>query len=100
MNQPHETQSIDDPPAHWPKDVRPISWKGLSALGVDSEGGLYWDGKSVEVRKTFSLSFWQRVGTVAVTSAAVIGAASAAISAYADIAAMDAIQTHSSPSPR
>jgi hypothetical protein len=56
---------------HWPADVRSISLEGLEFLGVDSTGRIYWDGKPVEITRTFSLTWWQKVGAVATVVSAV-----------------------------
>lgn len=34
-------------PGHWPKGVRCISIDGLSLVGVDSDGKIYFDGKPI-----------------------------------------------------
>ena len=82
----HAAQSLNDAPAHWPTGVRPISLDGLVLVGVGDDGRLYWDGLPVEVAKTFTLSWWQRLGAVAVSIAAIVAAIAACVSAYADIA--------------
>lgn len=70
----------------WPDDVWSVGIDRFDFLGVDNDGALYWDGKKVEVRHPLSLTMWQRIGAVALTLSAVVGAAAAAVSAYADIA--------------
>ncbi|WP_230629360.1 hypothetical protein [Sphingomonas sp. Leaf37] len=82
----HAAQSTAEPPEDWPAGVYPISMGGMSHLGVGNDGAIYWDGKPIEVRRT--LTTWQRVGAVTVTASAVIAAVSAAVSAYADLAAL------------
>ena len=49
---------------HWPDDVRVISQDGLNFIGVDSSGRMYWDGKPIEIARTFSLTWWQKAGAV------------------------------------
>lgn len=80
----HPAQSTAETPDGWPVGVRPISGDGLDYLGVGDDGTLYWDKKPVVVRRTLDLSIWQRIGAVVVALSAVVGAASAAVSAYAD----------------
>lgn len=82
----HGAQSLNEAPLHWPDGVRPISLEGLSLVGVADDGRLYWDGIPVEVARTFTLSWWQRVAAILVSLSAVIAAAAACVSAYADIA--------------
>jgi len=82
----HYAQAKQDAPARWPKGVRSISIEGLELLGVGDDGRLYWDGVPVEVARTFTLSWWQRLGAVLVSLSAVVAAISAALSAYADLA--------------
>lgn len=55
----HPAQSNEEGKPHWPKGVCPISMGGLSDLGVDQAGNIYWDGKSVKIRKSFSLTWFQ-----------------------------------------
>lgn len=81
----HGAQSRNDAPPHWPDGVRPISLEGLVLVGVGDDGRLYWDGIPVEVARTFTLSWWQRVAAFLVSLSAVIAAAAACVSAYADI---------------
>ena len=76
------TSRSDERPNDWPADVRGISMNGAALLGVDDQNRLYWDGKRVP---TVTLTFWQKAGALTVAASAVVGAASAALSAYADI---------------
>ncbi len=77
-----------EPLAGWPSDVRPISLETLSFLGVDPDGNLYWNGKPVEVRKSLSLTVWQKAGAGLISLSAVVGAMATCVSAYADLAAL------------
>jgi hypothetical protein len=61
-------------PADWPRRVHSISMEGLNLLGVDDQYQLYWDGKPIEIKRTLSLSIWQRVGAVTITLSAAAGA--------------------------
>lgn len=45
----------------WPPGVRSIDFENLALFGVDGEGGLYFDGKKVEVRKVISLTKCQAI---------------------------------------
>ena len=60
------------PPSHWPKDVRPISLKGLDLLGVDSDGKFYWDGKLLETRSHFRLTKVQATFAILAALATII----------------------------
>jgi hypothetical protein len=64
----------DDKPADWPKNVRPLTFNGISLLGTDENGVLYWDGKIVEVKKHLYLTKIQSLGAVITVFAAFIGA--------------------------
>ena len=46
-------------PDHWPNDVRPVSFDGLSLLGLDRNLNLHWDGRRIEYHLGFT--FWQKV---------------------------------------
>lgn len=70
----------------WPDNVWSIGVNRIDLLGVDEEGSLYWNGKPIEMKRPLTLTVWQRVGAVAVALSAVVAAASAAVSAYADMA--------------
>ena len=58
-NRGHQAQSDGAPHATWPQDVRSISMDGMDHLGVGNDGALYWDGKLIEIRKSFDLNWWQ-----------------------------------------
>jgi hypothetical protein len=49
------------PPAGWPKGVRQISMEGLSLLGLDEKGRLYFDGAEIQYAG-LSLTRWQKIG--------------------------------------
>jgi hypothetical protein len=72
------------PKSGWPTDVRPISLDGLDTLGVSDDGRLHWDGKEVEVRKTFSLSLLQTIYAVLTLIVAASAASAAVLTAYID----------------
>jgi hypothetical protein len=36
-------------PSRWPKQVRPIVLEETEGLGIDADGRLYWNGRSVEI---------------------------------------------------
>jgi hypothetical protein len=59
----------------WPPGVRPVTLESFDLLGVDKDNRLYWDGKPVEVRRRFDLTFWQKLGAVII----VIGALGATV---------------------
>ena len=56
----------------WPLGVSPITCADIESLGVGKDGRLYWDGKPIEIRKTPSLSWWQKMGAIAATVSAVV----------------------------
>ncbi len=66
----------------WPKGVRGISLEGVSLFGLDERHRLYWDGRPVEVRRTLTLTLWQRLAAITTVLAAVITAISAAAVAW------------------
>ncbi len=45
--------------AKWPSVVKAISIDMMAYIGLDDNGNLYWNGKPIEVRKTFDLKWWQ-----------------------------------------
>jgi len=38
-------------PEDWPPGVRSIAMDEVDALGVDADGALYWDGKSIAITR-------------------------------------------------
>lgn len=70
---------------HWPKSVRAISIDGVSLFGLDERHRLYWDGHPVEVRRTLSLTLWQRLAAITAVVAAVITAISVAATAWIEV---------------
>ena len=42
------------PPKHWPSGVRSISIEGLSLIGVDHDGRIYYDGKPIAYQATLA----------------------------------------------
>lgn len=54
-------KKFNEKKARWPSHVMELDIGSLLLLGVDSKGNLYWDGKPIEVRKTFDLRWWQIV---------------------------------------
>ena len=69
----------------WPDSVKSISMNGLSLLGLDPDMNLYWDGRLVEVKKPFSLTFWQKVGAILTVLSAVVVASMTCVSVYLEI---------------
>ena len=57
----------------WPAGVHALSDEGLQLLGLDRKGQLYWDGKPLEVRRRFGLTWRQKLATGAVTAAVIAG---------------------------
>lgn len=62
--------------AHWPPNVQSISQDGLSYIGVDEEGRLYWDGRKLatsrELKLTGRQGFWALVGVAAAVVLALV----------------------------
>lgn len=48
-----------DGPLSWPKDVRPISYEGLTLFGLDKRGHVYFDGERLVVDRELRLSSFQ-----------------------------------------
>ena len=69
----------------WPKGVRGISLEGVSLFGLDERHRLYWDGRPVEVRRTLTLTLWQRLAAITTVLATVITAISAAAMAWIEV---------------
>jgi hypothetical protein len=65
----------------WPPGVRTIGENELDCLGIDRTGNLYRDGKPIEVRN-FSLTPWQRAGTIIVTASAAAAALATTVQAW------------------
>ncbi len=53
--------------------VHALSDEGRRLLGLDRKGQLYWDGKPLEVRRRFGLTWRQKLVAGAVTAAAIAG---------------------------
>lgn len=63
--------------SHWPPGVRPLGIAEDDLIGTDGKGGLYWDGKPIEVRKRLDLTRGERLFALVVglfTIAGSIGA--------------------------
>ena len=70
---------------NWPPHVRCVGLDGLSYLGVDDAGNLYWQGKQVEVRQGLTLTRWQRIGAVVITVSTAVAAIAAVVQAIAAV---------------
>lgn len=81
---PHPGQSTAARPAGWPKGVRPISIDAFNHMGVGNDGRLYWNGKSVEVARSVTLTTWQRAAAALTVIAALAAAGGSVASAIAD----------------
>lgn len=68
-------------PPDWPEGVKAISAEGLSLLGIDEAGRLYWDGKQLP---TLTLNKKERQFALLGICAAVLAALGACASAAAD----------------
>ena len=66
--------------AHWPRDVRSLSIDGLSLIGVDSEGKIYYDGKPIAYQATLAVHERRIAWIIAVFIA--LGAIGSLIQAY------------------
>ena len=77
-------QAWGETPDHWPKHVKHVA-ADEDLMGVGDDGGLYWDGKPVQVGKRIDLTIWQIVYGVAALLVAAIAAGAAAVSALVDL---------------
>ena len=77
-----ENAFVEDFINDWPSGVHGISVPGLRLFGVNENKELFWDGKQVEVRKTLSLSLFQKVGAFVTVMSAAIAAVATAYSTY------------------
>lgn len=67
----------------WPKGVRAIAIAEVDALGVDAQGGLYWHGKPVEIRRPLVLTWWQSFVAIVVAVVTLFGGVGAAAQGWA-----------------
>ena len=58
----------------WPNGVRPILVPDLKRLGINQQNELFWDGRHVEIRRSLTLTRFQKFITIIVTLCAVLGA--------------------------
>ena len=58
----------------WPNGVRPIQVPDLKRLGINEQNELFWDGRHVEIRRSLTLTRFQKFITIIVTFCAVLGA--------------------------
>ena len=58
----------------WPNGVRPILVPDLKGLGINEQNELFWDGRHVEIRRSLTLTRFQKFITIIVTFCAVLGA--------------------------
>ena len=58
----------------WPNGVRPILVPDLKRLGINEQNELFWDGRHVEIRRSLTLTRFQKFITITVTLCAVLGA--------------------------
>lgn len=63
---------------------RELSYADMARLRVDDKGRLLWDGRAVEVSKSFSLTRLQVAYAVMSLVVAIVGVMAAAFSAWAD----------------
>jgi hypothetical protein len=81
----HWAQSTGDPVEGAPPGVLPISLDALNHLGVDGEGNLFWrDTRIMTTKKEIRLSVGQWIVAGLTATAAMVAAAAACVSAYAD----------------
>lgn len=73
-----------EPGTNWPDGVRPITIGETRSLGVDSDRNIYWDGKPIQIRKTFDLSFWQKFGAL-LTVLSAVAASTVSVLQYFDV---------------
>ena len=58
----------------WPNGVTPIQVPDLKRLGINEQNELFWDGRHVEIRRSLTLTRFQKFITIIVTLCAVLGA--------------------------
>jgi hypothetical protein len=58
----------------WPNGVTPIQVPDLKRLGINEQNELFWDGRHVEIRRSLTLTRFQKFITIIVTFCAVLGA--------------------------
>jgi hypothetical protein len=58
----------------WPNGVRPTLVPDLKRLGINDQNELFWDGRHVEIRRSLTLTRFQKFITIIVTLCAVLGA--------------------------
>jgi hypothetical protein len=58
----------------WPDEVRPIQVPDLKRLGINERNELFWDGRHIEIRRSLTLTRFQKFITVIVAFCAVLGA--------------------------
>ncbi len=74
-------QVIDE--SKWPRGVRQIAMSETGGLGIDRDGGLYWNGKPVEiVGRRLDLTLPQLIIAVVVAVATVIAAIAASVQSW------------------
>ena len=82
------TPPIEIDKTQWPANVREITIKETSGLGVDESGRLHWNGKPVEIiGQRLDLTWAQFIIAVVVAVATVIAALATsvqALTAYSD----------------
>lgn len=83
MAQQHIDAGEEPDTSRWPTGVRPITVEQLGYIGVDSTGGLYWDGKPVEVRKRLDLSWPEKTFAIIVGLATIAGSVGAVAQGWA-----------------
>jgi hypothetical protein len=52
----------------WPNGVRPILVPDLKRLGINEQNELFWDGRHVEIRRSLTLTRFQKFITIIVTA--------------------------------
>jgi hypothetical protein len=65
---------------------QPISMDDLDRLQINSAHELFWDGQRIEIRKSLHLSLFQKIVTIFVTGAAVLGGFSTALNSGSQFA--------------
>jgi len=58
----------------WPNGVTPIQVPDLKRVGINEPNKLFWDGRHVEIRRSLTLTRFQKFITIIVTFCAVLRA--------------------------
>jgi hypothetical protein len=64
--------TVSRPPG-WPAGVEPISLEDLGRLGINPQNELFWDGRTIEIRRRLTFTGFQKAIAFIVTVCAILG---------------------------